>query len=491
LADATDNAHITTRIATFVDRLRRAVDESPDAPLISPGDGFLVACSGGVDSSALLCGLQALSLDPRRLWRPVVAHVHHGLRGAAADEDAAWVEALADQLDLPCHVVHVDTPRFAAASGRSPEDAARVLRYRALEQLARRHGCAAIAVAHHRDDQAETLLLRILRGTGIDGLAGIPLRRPVSRSADAPQIVRPLLGFRRADLRLYLDDLGVEARQDHTNLDPSAAERNHVRLALLPGLRELLPGIDERLVRIAHIARSARERIAEAADAALGALAKPAPALPARMPLARLRGAAEWLRPYVVREFVRRSTGMELLRPHAEAVLHLATRAAGGGEVHLPRGLRARREHGALVLEKRPDEEAPPPPVLLRVPGTTDAAGHGVRVACAHTGSFPKPKVRKLLPHVAWLDADAIGHARLRLRTPLSGDRMRPVGLGGSKKLQDIFTDAKVPRPDRERALVLEVGDHIAWVVGLRIDERFAATGASRSIIRVGVSGRR
>ncbi|HET6380515.1 MAG TPA: tRNA lysidine(34) synthetase TilS [candidate division Zixibacteria bacterium] len=202
----------------------------------------MLAISGGPDSTALLHA--AARLAPIRGWRLVVAHLDHGLRPESAEE-ATWVAERARELGLPFASERADVAALARAEGRSLEDAGRRARYRFLEEVAARHD-ALIATAHTADDAAETILLRLVRGTGLRGLRGIPERRG--------RIVRPLLGERRATLRAALDSAGIAYLSDPTNEDPTAADRNRIRAELLPALERLNPAAVEVIARFGRLA---------------------------------------------------------------------------------------------------------------------------------------------------------------------------------------------------------------------------------------------
>ncbi len=246
----------------FHKRLLEAVRASMPA-----GAGVVCAVSGGADSVALLHGLCTVNQIHRRGWRLRVAHLHHGLR-AAADDDAAFVRNVAGSLGLGCTVEAVDVSAEAGAGGGTIEETGRDARYAFLERVAVETGAGVVAVAHHADDQAETVLHRIVRGTGLHGLAGMPARRPISATS-AIELVRPLLGFRRAELRAYLATRGLGFREDATNADLTAT-RNRIRHAVLPLLEQTLnPQVVTALTRLATQARCADEALRSFAQDAL------------------------------------------------------------------------------------------------------------------------------------------------------------------------------------------------------------------------------
>jgi tRNA(Ile)-lysidine synthase len=455
-----------------VDRAAAGEGEAEEA-LIAPGDGVLVACSGGPDSTALACALAALEARARRGWRLELGHVHHGLRGEEADRDRDFARDVAARLGMPFHERHIDARALRAEEGGSLEEVGRRERYRFFAETARARGLAKVATAHHRDDQLETVLQRILRGSGIRGIAGIPRRR---RLAEGVEVVRPLLSVGRAELRDYLGALGIEAREDRTNALHDAF-RNRVRHEALPFLRGLAPQVDRSLERLQWAAAQAHEMIDGEVARRLDA-AGIAPRLPLRVPLALLRETPPPLRAVLLLRAVERATGEQLLWIHADGLLGLARAAGSGGTVHLPGGLRAAREYQDVVVDRAPppgsEATREPPRVRLAVPGRTEAPALGIAVLARVAGAGAER-----------LPLDAKSGARfdlaslpgpLVLRHPLRGDFFYPKGGIGRKKLSDYFVDSKVPRAARAQAVVLDAGGEVAWLVGFRQDGRFAET---------------
>ena len=218
---------------------------------IPPKTTVVCAVSGGPDSMALLHGLHALNTLRRRGWRLHVAHLDHALRAESA-ADAACVRAAAKSLGLSCTMRRIDVAAKARSAGETVEEAGRRLRYEFLEATARKTGAAVVAVAHHADDQAETVLHHIVRGTGLRGLAGMPRRRPI-RESSAIMLIRPLLGFRRTELLTYLDGQELAYRVDATNEDTRSATRNRIRHEIMPLLAGALnPEIIAALLRLSE-----------------------------------------------------------------------------------------------------------------------------------------------------------------------------------------------------------------------------------------------
>ncbi len=447
--------------------------------MLAPGDGVVVAVSGGPDSLALLHLLWSLREDFALSLH--VAHLNHLLRGEAAEADAAFVRDTAERLGLPVTVEEVPVAALAREEGLSLEEAGRVARYRFFRKVCDAVGFRRVALGHTRDDQAETVLMRLLRGAGPAGLAGIP---PVRDG----WIIRPLIDVSRADVEAYCRAHGLEPRRDATN-ESTAFLRNRIRLELLPHLEAVYhPGLRRVLAQTAEILRAEDEWLGEQAAGALsGLLRADGPHLVLRADgLGRLPPA---LRRRAVRLAAARlgiAVGA-LTFDHVERILGLCG-ARPGKAVALPGGGEARREQDAVVL-------SPGRAGLTgfqyewAVPGSLNVPEAGVRLtADLLEGPSPPgdPAFRGDGREVTVLDADRVPLV-LTVRSRRPGDRLRPLGLGGEKKLQDLFVDAKVPRRLRDRVPVVAAGDRIAWVVGHRVAGDFAAGPGTvrRLVLRV------
>lgn len=320
-------------LATLVGVVQRSIRQQA---MFGAGDRVLVAVSGGADSTALLLVLSALR---RRLGIELVAaHVHHGLRGAEADADQACAAAAAERLGVP--FVHAAIGDRLAGRASNLEARARAQRYAALSRLAAKQGCARIATGHTLDDQAETVLMRIVRGSGLRGLGAI---RPRRRDG----VVRPLIDCRRAAVRAAVDQAGLAYRHDASNDDPRFL-RTQVRARLLPLLAELNPAIVEACAGLASASRAERAAAARWADAELDVAAADG-----SLPVAWLAQQPDGLRRLLLRRWLVRGgvPRRRLSRRHVQAAVDLTLAADGRGEVHLPIGWTLHRGRGRLLLE--------------------------------------------------------------------------------------------------------------------------------------------
>jgi tRNA(Ile)-lysidine synthase len=419
---------------------RAVLDTVRQRDLFAADEVLLAALSGGPDSTALVACLAALR-DAGDAGAVEACHVDHGLRPGGAAEAAACA-ALCERLRVPFHAV-----RVVVGGAGGVQAAARRARYGALREVARRCGASRIATGHTRSDQAETVLLRLLRGAGARGLGAIPPRRGA--------LVRPLLDRSRAEVLRYLRARDLPWLEDPTNAAPRYL-RNRVRAGLLPALEELVPGAEARLARTADLLREDDRALERRARALVdpGAAAVEA-ARVARAPLAVQRR--------VVRRLWRAATGARrgLDAGHVAAVLRLVARGRPG-RAALPGGREARFAYGRLTLGAASAAEPPPREVEVPGPGrysvVDDAGGLReveVRVAAADRAALAWPLV-------------------LRGRRP--GDRFRPERGAGEKKLKAWLIDRKVPRARRDALLV--VADAAGRVLALpELGARSAAAG--------------
>lgn len=462
--------------------LHRLVKTVRSRRLFEPGHHLLVALSGGPDSVALLTLLHRLA--PRWRLRLTAVHFNYGLRGKESDEDQAFVVSLCESLGIPllCKALDVQTrPRRV-----SLQAVARELRYRAVTTLAGECGADRIVLGHTADDQAETVLLWLLRGSGLAGLAGMPAAREGF-------IVRPLYEVRRRDIVAYLSQHGQSYRQDSSNMKPVYV-RNRIRHELIPVMHQIAPSVIAALCRMADLCRE-DEQYLEAQVAGFAStlicedgqggywvkrgpvLALP-PALQRRLLREALRRCHPFRRPPALAtvEAVRAVLSKKILS--ASFSLKSVQVAVTGDHLHLLPGANA---------AERVERENTDVGMAVAVPSQTEWAGTGQQI---RVQLVPIDQACLSSPSRAWsmvVDADRVG-GPLTLRSWQRGDRFVPSGMQGrSKKLQDLFVDLKVPKAQRSRIPLLVSSGGIVGVLGYRQDERFAVSPSTRHCLLISV----
>lgn len=453
-------------VREFLARVRRTVD---DRELLKGGERMVLAVSGGPDSLALLYSFTRLAHHYDLELH--VAHFDHRLR-EGSDRDAAFVARQAKRLGLPATVRVADSAE--PIGGMSPEEAARSRRLAFLGEVAGSVGATRIATGHTLDDQAETVLMRMLVGAGRRGLGGIPPRRWY--------YVRPLIDTRRTQVEAFCRALRLRPRIDPTNADP-AYLRNQIRRETIPALEgSLNVRLIESLARLADIVRDEDHYL----DQRAAALAAPEPVEGgSRLAVSVLRELPPALQRRAIR-LLARHEGPGIDHAHTEAVRALALGGRTGQELHLPGPLSARLEYGFLVVGHVSPSDVPAEPVALAVPGETDLPPWGFALRAWVAGNRPAT-----LPDgrgVCVLDADRVG-LPLRVRRWRPGDRFRPLGMPGWKKVGDFFTDAKVPKARRAEVPLVVSHEGIVWMVGHRIDDRVKVTERTRRFLWLAVEG--
>ena len=457
----------------LLERVLRLVDGER---LVGPGGRVVVAVSGGADSVALTLLMHELATTGRVVLAGLV-HLNHRLR-AEADTDEAFCRELAERLSVPFESVGADVAGRAARDGISVEQAGHRERYAFFERVVRDGRGEVVATAHTRDDQAETYLLRVIRGAGPTGLAGI---RP--RTGD---IVRPLLEVSRRDLRRFLESRGQSFRADETNEDVRVP-RNRVRHRLIPFLeQQFTPAIADVLARSAAIARGDAVWLDAATTARLPEIVSHNEGSPSlavepllRAPVALGRRVVK----RVLEEVSGRAAGFEPV----ERVLELATdEGMATGAVDLP-GCRAERRGGTIEirppLSRTPGRETLRFEYRLPVPGEVSVGEAGLAISAEVGPARGDTAVGSAGSAMVAVAATTLS-GPLIVRNWRPGDALRPLGLGGRKKLQDVFVDRKVARVERPIVpIVADLKGGIVWVVGHTVAEDFRVTPETTGVL--------
>ena len=453
-------------------------------------DKVLLAVSGGADSTALLYALSALS--SKNVSRPelLCAHINHQLRAALADSDEDFVIAQAAGLKLAITTKRVDVRKFAAREKLSIETAARQLRIKNLIEIAKANNCTTIATAHHKNDNAETLLQRLSRGTGFRGLGGIWPTRIFNNEF---KFVRPLLCVDRNEIIQYLQHRNLTWRQDHTNAD-CTYRRNYIRHRLLPKLQQDCSGsLVEQLSELSESARGFYKLICHRADEVWPKAADctgEKVTLDVKMLLAQ---------PQPVRvELLRRSlTALgcgekNLTQHHYEKLLLLARQITSGRKIDLPGECVVGTEYGKIIFSP-PEKishstELIDKSITLDIPGQTRFGGYSIEtdIFQANEEEFAKFKAEKSR-FVEWFDFNKI-KPPLLIRLRKAGDRFVPLGLNEEKKVGKFLTAARVPQHLRKILLIVADSEKIIWLWPIRTSEQTKVTGETRKILQLRIT---
>jgi tRNA(Ile)-lysidine synthase len=419
--------------------------------------------SGGADSVCLLHASREL-LGSESI---VALHVNHGLR-EQADADQRFCADLCGQL-----AIRLETEKLRLPAGGNVEASAREGRYRAAARVRERHGLDWIATGHTASDQVETVLYRLVSSPGRRALLGIRRR--------SERVVRPLIDLSRGQARDYCRALGLDWREDETNLDRGFA-RNRLRLDILPALREIHPAADQNVLATAEQLAEEGEVLDAAVEEASEqvATAGTEPALDG----ARLRTLPPALRRLVLRRLAEQSAGAPLpLRADQVNEIEELAKHAGSASLDLGAGVRVTSEYGVLRFH-RSAERSEPTPVSLPVPGRCRFGDWELVCELEHP---VRPPDDLGSPDEAVLDAARLA-SELSVRSWRDGDRMRPLGLGGTKSLQDLFTDLKIPRSLRHSLPVVTSDGEIVWVAGVALSDLFRVTRETTNAVRLQAS---
>ncbi len=430
---------------------------------ITQQEGLLVGVSGGMDSVALLhilCKLREVG----KVGRLSAAHVNHGIRESAG-EDAAFVRALCANWDVRLYETRVDVPKLQEETGQTLEEAARDARYAFLRKAKRESGSAFLVTAHHMDDQAETVLMHLLRGTGLSGLCGM--------KAVSGDMFRPLLGVSRRELAAYVEENALSYRTDETNLTPCCL-RNRIRLELIPLLKEgYNPSISGGLARMAKLLSEDEAYLTLEAEQKLNEAALPAGGYD-RNKLALLPMP---IQSRAVRLMLSREGALYNLQQAGVIRLCAFLQGRTGARMELPNGMEARIRYDSIIIGK-PEEEAPEPfetPFLW--PGEIGTPA-GVYIA-----TFVDAFVREAGAFVAYMDADKLPEeAVVRRRRP--GDRFYPLNAPGERKLKEYLIDKKFAHPARNLPLIA-AGQHVLFFPGGTVSHLIRVREDTRRILRV------
>jgi tRNA(Ile)-lysidine synthase len=459
-----------------------------DNKLIENGDRIVVGVSGGADSVCLLNILHRISRE--KDIRLIAIHINHGIRGEEADADEEYVYRICAEWDIEFHSYSYDVKGIAAAEGLSEEEAGRKVRYQSFYDACDKYRCNKIAVAHNKNDNAETFVFNLLRGSGIKGLAGIKPFREVTDNLHKQElvIIRPLLCVERREIEDYLSEQGISYRTDSTNLSDEYS-RNKIRNRILAyaaceinpqtvkNIHEASLKLHEALAYIEDNIALCFERIVRNEDGCY------------RIPVDKLLPEPAIIQKGLIRHIIEVMTGRlrDIESKHVDAILALCGRQVGKN-VQLPYGIIAEREYDNIFIyhkDREIREDFRVEPVTINIPGVTYIPYNGMSVI---TELFQYKKDMQIPKNscVKWFDYDKIKNAVV-LRSRREGDYLCINSSGGIKKLKDYFIDTKLPKKQRDSQLLITDGKHVMWITGAgnRISEYYKINDNTQKVLLI------
>ncbi|ABQ26909.1 tRNA lysidine(34) synthetase TilS [Geotalea uraniireducens] len=438
--------------------------------LFSPGDTVVVAVSGGADSVALLDVLAGFSSLRLRL---IVVHLNHCLRGAESDADEAFVRELAGKYGVTFVTQAVDVQDLSKREKLSLEEAGRAARYRFFSEIAASCKARAVVLAHHADDQAETVLMRLLRGAGGSGLCAMAAK-------SAGMYVRPLLSVTRFEIEAYLRERGLVFRTDSSNADVNFL-RNRVRHELIPFLKSYNPAITDRLVTTAAALSEDEEILDKVTTEAFNRFGT-VEAGRVKFVVAGIATELRGLRLRLYRRAVLQVKGdlTQISARHLNDIDSLLLSASPNSRLVLPEGFTVKRCYGELTFQKHGDASSVPYEFFIEGPGSYPIPGGGlltVEVAAVPESWDGVPAT------VAYFDGDGAPFPWL-VRTFIDGDVFSPLGMARSKKVKKLFIDKKIPLPFRRRIPLLFSGETLFWVGGVMPATAGRVTASTKLVLR-------
>lgn len=467
--------------------------------MIKRDDVVIAGVSGGADSVCLLFILCALR--EKLGFKIRVCHVNHGLRGADADADEAYVRALCEKLGIPCRIFREDVESIAKKWKQSTEEAGRMVRRNAFESMCAKNGGTKIATAHHQGDNAETVILNMARGTGLKGLCGI-------RPADGIRI-RPLLILTREEIECCLRQNGILWREDKTNAGDDYT-RNRIRHNILPALEEQVnPGASRHLDELSAQAREVWDYLEQGTDLAwercvqvgtgkstgkdrAGDGAGEEGGQPLYIDCLRFKEEMPAIQKQLLRRCLSRVRRKEqdIGAVHVAALADLFEKQTGRG-IDLPGNIRAVRVYGGVALRREElcgiQSTVQTEGIPLAIPGTVVLPGLKITCRFVENADFRQAEEFPQKSYTKWIDYDIIKHGLLA-RTRRGGDYFTIDGKGSRQKLKSFFINEKISREDREHMLLIADGEHIVWIPGRRMSRAYHISSTTEKVLEINIT---
>lgn len=451
-----------------------------DKQLLDQGDRILVGVSGGVDSLALLDVLIKLSTEEN--WSLFAAHLDHQFRGQESHEDAMYVQQFCLERNIPCKIGKVDVPLLIQQSHMNPQEAARVARYQFFREIAKEWRTNKLALAHHANDQAETVLMRILRGTGVDGLGGIPKRRKEAHF----EIVRPFLSVLKHELEEYCSTNNIIPRLDSSNLKKKY-HRNFIRLEVIPWLEQAVnPALQTSLSQLSEIAQAESDLLDQMCEEILPKIIKTKQEAKIVMKgklfmdchLALQRRLIKLIFSYLVGRYV------NIAFIHIDHLCRWIHKGRNSTEVELPHGIRVTKEYDDIIfsVDSASEVKINPYSYIIEVPGRTYIEEIDAWISVQISDQRVPPETEG--EAYAVFDCEQL-MGQLVIRNRKAGDRMSLLGMRGSKKVKDIFIDQKIPPRIRDITPILADDQGILWIPGVKRSNRALITTHTKHTLTI------
>ncbi len=449
--------------------IKKVKDTIATHGMLDKGDTVIVAVSGGVDSMVLLHALNRIRKDFRLTL--VVCHLNHGLRGKESERDLKFVEKSCKDLGLKFEGKRLPAGKLKLEKG-SLQEAARIKRYKFLEDAAKKYSANKIALGHTIDDQAETVFMRFIKGSSLTGLAGIP---PVRGS-----FIRPLIGIKKEELMRFAEEEEIVYVEDSSNLSPRYL-RNDLRLNLIPVIKKYNPNLAETLARTASVLNDDDECLE---NLALGLMPRVILKKGQTGLVLDRQGLTRIHRALAARVFLNAiallNNKSNAYSVHIRSFLKILDGKSAGSSVTLPGGLKVSREYDYVIMSTRPPKKIKPFDKTVNVPGITRLGRHVLRATILNK----LPRTCSGNDKIAYFDYTAI-KGPLKLRSIRPGDRMTPFGMKGTKKLKEILIEKKIPRGRRPEIPLLCYEKDILWAVSVRRSGLFRVKSDAKRILKL------
>ncbi|AFS79364.1 tRNA(Ile)-lysidine synthase [Gottschalkia acidurici 9a] len=441
--------------------------------LLDKDDNIVIGVSGGHDSMTLLYVLESLKAELN--FSIHVAHINHGVRGSESDGDEDYVKNICKNLNVPFYSHKTNMDEYAKKHKLTSEEAGREIRYSFFRKSIKKLGGGKIAVAHNKNDQAETLIMRFIRGTGIDGLRGMEYKNG--------DIIRPLLDIDRIYIEKYCDDNGIIPRIDKTNFQPIYG-RNKVRLELIPYIQKTFnKGIIDTLSRTSTIMKNDSDFLQEYTEDRYREILEKEDKSKIHLNIEKLHSLHQSIKTRVIRYAIERIHGSikGLEEKHIKDILNLVSSKITGKKINIINNIVVKISYNNLIIEKSEKVEDIRYNYKLDVNSTINILELGSSIKSKVT-SVSSIKIDENNDFIKYFDYDKVKD-NLYIRNRIDGDKFRPIGMKGNKKLKDFFIDEKVPRDYRNTIPLVVDEEDILWIVGLRISENYKITSNTKNIL--------